>query len=103
MVLDQYSSFHGLHHTFSLCTQTFPGIRPVNCYMLIKYEEELYIFLISREVPESIYLRKMLSHTTLIMLERAMYLAVILLLVQHRFQNLMVNIMQKYGQKIKVN
>ena len=34
-----------------------------------------------------IHIRKILSDTTLIMLERTMYLAIILLLVQHRFQN----------------
>ena len=35
----------------------------------------------------SIQIRKILSDTTLIMLERAMYLAIILLLLQYRFQN----------------
>ena len=34
-----------------------------------------------------IHIRKILSDTTLIMLERTMYLAIILLLVQYRFQN----------------
>ena len=34
-----------------------------------------------------IQIRKILSDTTLIMLERTMYLAIILLLVQYRFQN----------------
>ena len=33
------------------------------------------------------HIRKILSDTTLIMLERAMYLAIILLLVKYRFQN----------------
>ena len=33
------------------------------------------------------HIRKILSDTTLIMLERAMYLAIILLLLQYRFQN----------------
>ena len=37
--------------------------------------------------PKCKYLRKILSDTTLIMLERAMYLAIILLLVKYRFQN----------------
>ena len=39
------------------------------------------------------------------MLEITMYLAIILLSAQIRFEiiDLMVNIMQKYGQKIKVN
>ena len=32
-------------------------------------------------------IRKILSDTTLFMLERTMYLAIILLLVKHRFQN----------------
>ena len=43
------------------------------------------------------HVRKMLSDTTLIMLERTMYLAIILLLVQIDFKttDLMVNIMQK--------
>ena len=45
------------------------------------------------------HIRKILSDTTLIMLERRMYLAIILLLVQIDFKitDLMVNIMQKYG------
>ena len=34
-----------------------------------------------------IQIRKILSDTTLIMLERTMYLAIILLLLQYRFQN----------------
>ena len=34
-----------------------------------------------------IYIHKILSDTTLIMLERTMYLAIILLLVKYRFQN----------------
>ena len=34
-----------------------------------------------------IHIRKILSDTTLITLERTMYLAMILLLVQYRFQN----------------
>ena len=34
-----------------------------------------------------IHIRKILSDVTLIMLERTMYLAIILLLVQYRFQN----------------
>ena len=34
-----------------------------------------------------IHLPKILSDTTLIMLERTMYLAIILLLVKYRFQN----------------
>ena len=55
--------------------------------MLIKYEEELSLFSISREVPEYIYLRKILSDAILIMLERTIYLAIIMLLVQYRFQN----------------
>ena len=55
--------------------------------MLIKYEEELWFFLISKEVPGYIYLHKVLSDTTLIMLERTIYLAIISLLVQYRFQN----------------
>ena len=32
-------------------------------------------------------MRKILSHTTLVMLERTMYLAMIMLLVKYRFQN----------------
>ena len=45
------------------------------------------------------HIRKILSDTTLIMLERRMYLAIILLLVQIDFKitDLMVNIVQKYG------
>ena len=38
-------------------------------------------------VSEYKYLRKILSDTTLIMLERTIYLAIILLLVKYRFQN----------------
>ena len=53
--------------------------------MLIKYEEELYFFDIKR--GPWIQIRKILSDTTLIMLERTMYLAIILLLVKYRFQN----------------
>ena len=55
--------------------------------MLINYEEKLKTFLISKGVPESKYLRKILSDTTLITLERTTYLAMILLLVKYRFQN----------------
>ena len=54
--------------------------------MLIKYEEELQLFLISTGIPR-IHIRKILSNTTLIMLERTMHLAIILLLLQYRFQN----------------
>ena len=54
--------------------------------MLIKYEEELQFFLISRRIP-GIHIRKILSHTTLIMLERTTYLAIVLLLLQYRLQN----------------
>ena len=52
-----------------------------------------------------IQIRKILSDTTLIMSERIMCLAIILLLVQYRFKStdMMVNIMQKYKKKIKVN
>ena len=57
----------------------------------MKYGEELSIFLISRMVPGYIYIylyiRKILSDTTLVMLERTMFLATILLLVQYRFHN----------------
>ena len=55
--------------------------------MLINYEEKLKTFLISKGVPEYKYLRKILSDTTLITLERTTYLAMILLLVKYRFQN----------------
>ena len=54
--------------------------------MLRKYEEELHIFFNIKRCSW-IYSRKILSDTTLIMLERTMYLAIILLLVQYRFQN----------------
>ena len=43
-------------------------------------------FLISRGVL-GIHICKILSDTTLIMLKRTMYLAIILLLLQYRFQN----------------
>ena len=49
----------------SAYTQTFPGIRRVNFiadeYMLTGYEEELYIFLISRGVPEYKYAKYYLT------------------------------------------
>ena len=49
-----------------------------------------------------IHIREILSDTTLIMLERTMYLANILLLVQYRFQNYWSygkhNAKHKYGQ-----
>ena len=50
------------------------------------------------------HIRKILSDKTPTMLERTMYLAIILLLVQIDFKttDLMMNIMQKYKQKIKV-
>ena len=52
-----------------------------------------------------IHICKILSDTTIIMLERTMNLAIMLLLVQINFKitDLMVNIIQKYRQKIKVN
>ena len=51
------------------------------------------------------YIHKILSDTTIIKLKRTMYLAIMLLLVQIDFKmtDLMVNIMQKYRQNIKVN
>ena len=51
--------------------------------MLTKYEEELQIF----KRDSWILICKILSDATLIMLERTMYLAMILLLVKYRFQN----------------
>ena len=49
----------------SAYTQTFPGIRRVNFiadeYTLTGYEEELYIFLISRGVPEYKYAKYYLT------------------------------------------
>ena len=92
MVLYQYLSFHRLHHTFSLCTiipcdqasKLYSG--RVSCYMLIKYEEELQFFLISRGVLECKYTKYYLIQH-LYMLERTMYLAIMLLLVQYRFRN----------------
>ena len=54
--------------------------------MLIKYEEELYFFFNIKR-SSWIQIRKILSDTILIMLERTMHLAIILLLVQYRFQN----------------
>ena len=53
--------------------------------MLIKYEEELLFFNIT--MGSWIHIRKILSDTTLIMLDRTMYLAAILLLVLYRFHN----------------
>ena len=45
------------------------------------------------------HIRKIIPDTTLIMLERTMYLAIILLLVQYRFIiDMMLSIMQKWGQ-----
>ena len=54
--------------------------------MLIKYEEELQI-LFNIKRGSWIHICKILSGTTLIMLERTMHLVTILLLVQYRFQN----------------
>ena len=55
-------------------------------------------YLDAKRVPEDKYAKY--YDTTLIMLERAMRLAIILLFVKCRFQNtdLMVSIMLKYGQ-----
>ena len=53
--------------------------------MLIKYKEEPEIFIISRGAPE--YIHAKYYDTALIMLERTMYSAIILLLVQYKFQN----------------
>ena len=52
-----------------------------------------------------IHIPKVLSDATLIILERIIYLATILLLVQYRFHNdcFMVSILQNYGKQIKVN
>ena len=48
--------------------------------MLIKYEEE-------QKRGSWIHIRKVLPETTLIMLERTMYLGILLLKVQYRFHN----------------
>ena len=53
--------------------------------MLTKYEEELQKILILRGVSEYKYAKH--YSTTQIMLDRTMYLAIILLLVKYRFQN----------------
>ena len=45
------------------------------------------IYLISRGVPEYKYAKHYLMQPTLIMLERTMYVAIVLLLIKHRFQN----------------
>ena len=55
--------------------------------MLIKYDEELYIYIFDIKRGSWIQIRKILSDAMLIMLERTVYLAVILLLVKYRFQN----------------
>ena len=56
--------------------------------MLIKYEEELPIYLFDvKRVPEYNYAKYYLMHATLIMLERTMHLVIILLLVKCRFEN----------------
>ena len=55
--------------------------------MLIKYKEELYIYIFDIKRGSWIQIRKILSDAMLIMLERTVYLAVILLLVKYRFQN----------------
>ena len=54
--------------------------------MLIKNEEEIHFF-ICKKRDSWIQMRKILSHTTLVMLERTMHLAMIMLLVKYRFQN----------------
>ena len=48
-------------------------------------KKNINLFNIKRS--SGIHIRKILSDTKLIMLERTMYLAIILLLVQYRFQN----------------
>ena len=63
--------------------------------MLVKHEEELQLFLISIGVPEYKY-AKILSDTTLIMLERTKYLTIILLLVKNSCH--FKSITLKYGQ-----
>ena len=52
--------------------------------MLIKYQEELWFNI---KGGSWINIRKILSDATLFILERTMYLTIILLLVQYRFQN----------------
>ena len=52
--------------------------------MLVKYEEELKALLY--ELFLNTYTHNIFSDTTLIMLERTMYLAIILLLVRDKFQ-----------------
>ena len=52
--------------------------------MLMKYEEELKVLLYVLFL--NTYTHNIFSDTTLIMLERTMYLAIILLLVRDRFQ-----------------
>ena len=51
--------------------------------MLIKYEYKFFDI----NKGSWIQIREILSDTTLNILERTMYLAIILLLVKHRFQN----------------
>ena len=46
-----------------------------------------YNFFVNIKRGSWIHIRKILSDTTLIMLERTMYLAIILLVVQYRFHN----------------
>ena len=54
--------------------------------MLLKYEEELYFFFDCKR-DSWIEIPKILSDTTLIMLERTIYFAVMLFLLKYRFQN----------------
>ena len=59
--MDNLQGIHNFHHAFILYTnipwdQTSKLYsRRLNRYMLIKYGEELSIFLISRGIPEYIY------------------------------------------------
>ena len=55
--------------------------------MLIKYEEEIYIYFFNIKTVSWMQIRKILSDTTKIMLGRTMYLTILLLLLQYRFQN----------------
>ena len=77
----------------SACTQTFPGIRRVNFILeewAVIYADKVWrrtINFLDIKRCSWIHIRKISSDPIQIMLEKTMYLAIMLLLVQYRFQN----------------
>ena len=71
----------------SAFTQTFPRLSWTSKLLYVDKVWRRTINLFNIKRSSWIHIRKILSDTKLIMLERTMYLAIILLLVQYRFQN----------------